>query len=312
MRVKRWKKRTSAFHQSRFYFSPSEWRFSGRTHWGFYMRCEHHVGLKCVRVLFAIVAAARLLQCTALAETPVTTATSAVPLSVSIRVDAASNKGELRPIWRYFGYDEPNFTYMKDGRKLLTELSQIGPGPVFIRTHHLLTSGDGIPTLKWGSTGVYSEDATGTAIYHWDILDRIFDTYHERNLKPFVEIGFMPEALSTHPEDYPHNPPANKMVSPGLGFSYPPKDYSKWGELCYQWARHCVERYGAAEVEQWRWEVWNEPNIFYWKGTPEEYQKLYDFAAQGVKRALPTARVGGPHTAGGPAASSCTISWFIV
>jgi xylan 1,4-beta-xylosidase len=60
-----------------------------------------------------------------------------------------------------------------------------------------------------------------------------------------------------------------------------------------------VERYGADEVAQWHWEVWNEPNIFYWKATPQEYFKLYDFAAQGVKRALPAARVGGPHTAGG-------------
>ncbi len=189
---------------------------------------------------------------------------------------------------------------MKDGRKLLTELSQLGGPPVFIRTHHLLTSGDGVPALKWGSTGIYAEDDKGAAVYNWAVVDRIFDTYHERNLKPFVELGFMPEALSTHPQDYPHHPPADKMVSPGLGFSYPPKDDLKWGELCFQWAKHCVERYGPAEVEQWRWEVWNEPNIFYWKATPEEYHKLYDFAVEGVRRALPTARVGGPHTAGGP------------
>ena len=59
-----------------------------------------------------------------------------------------------------------------------------------------------------------------------------------------------------------------------------------------------VERYGRAEVETWYWEVWNEPNIFYWRGTPEEYHKLYDYAVDAVKRALPTARVGGPHVAG--------------
>jgi len=218
---------------------------------------------------------------------------------VSIQIDAGTQKGPLRPVWRFFGYDEPNFTYMKDGRKLLAELSQIGSEPVFVRTHHLLTSGNGVPTLKWGSTDVYTEDSNGTAVYNWTIIDRIFDTYRELNLKPFVEIGFMPEALSIHPQDYPHNPPADKMVSPGLGFSYPPKDYSKWGELCFQWAKHCIERYGAPEVGQWRWEVWNEPNIFYWKATPEEYFKLYDFAVEGIKRALPAAHVGGPHTAGG-------------
>jgi xylan 1,4-beta-xylosidase len=68
--------------------------------------------------------------------------------------------------------------------------------------------------------------------------------------------------------------------------------------LVYQWAKHCVERYGTAEVEQWYWEVWNEANIGYWRGTPEEFRKLHDFAIAGVRRALPTARVGGPDSAG--------------
>ncbi len=265
------------------------------------MAWKHRCRLRSWQVL-VLVLASQARSWPATAETPTLQADSEArpPVPVSIRVDAAGTRGELRPIWRFFGYDEPNFTYMRDGRKLLSELSQLGAGPVFIRTHHLLTSGDGVPALKRGSTGAYTQDPNGAAVYNWATIDRIFDTYRERNLKPFVEIGFMPEALSTHPQDYPHNPPADKMVSPGLGFSYPPKDYLKWGELCFQWARHCVERYGAAEVEQWRWEIWNEPNIFYWKGTPDEYYELYDFAVQGVKRALPTARVGGPHTAGGP------------
>lgn len=224
---------------------------------------------------------------------------AAMAFPVTIRVDAAKSLGELKPIWGFFGYDEPNFTYAKNGRKLLSELSQLGPDPVYIRTHHLLTSGDGAPALKWGSTGAYSEDPNGNPVYSWTILDRIFDTWHDRHLRPFVEVGFMPEALSTHPQDYPHDPPPGKMVSPGLGFSYPPKDYNKWSELCFQWARHCLERYGANEVAQWRWEVWNEPNIFYWKGTPAEYFKLYDYTVNGIRRAIPTAKVGGPHAAGG-------------
>jgi len=63
--------------------------------------------------------------------------------------------------------------------------------------------------------------------------------------------------------------------------------------------KHCIQRYGKAEVATWYWEVWNEPNISYWKGTPQEYYKLYDFAVDGVRRALPQARVGGPEQAGG-------------
>ncbi len=108
----------------------------------------------------------------------------------------------------------------------------------------------------------------------------------------------MPEALTTHPQNYPHNPPVNNMAPVNGGQSYPPKDYAKWGELVYQWTKHCVERYGRGEVEKWYWEVWNEPNISYWHGSRADYFKLYDYAVDGVRRALPGARVGGPETAG--------------
>jgi xylan 1,4-beta-xylosidase len=82
---------------------------------------------------------------------------------VVLRVDATQAKGELRPIWRFFGADEPNYAYMKDGKKLLAELGALAPDKVFFRTHNLLTSGDGTPALKWGSTNAYSEDETGPA-----------------------------------------------------------------------------------------------------------------------------------------------------
>jgi xylan 1,4-beta-xylosidase len=109
----------------------------------------------------------------------------------------------------------------------------------------------------------------------------------------------MPKDLSTKPLPYQHSwTPTAKYDEIYTGWAYPPKDYAKWGELAYQWAKHCVERYGRAEVEQWYWEVWNEANIGYWRGTPEEFRKLHDFAIAGVRRALPTARVGGPDTAG--------------
>jgi xylan 1,4-beta-xylosidase len=218
---------------------------------------------------------------------------------VTIRVDASARLGPMTPMWAWFGYDEPNYTYMKDGKRLLSDLAALSPVPVFVRTHNLLTSGDGTPGLKWGSTNAYTEDAEGRPRYDWTIVDRIFDTYVERKMKPLVEIGFMPEALSTNPQPYRHD------WKPGLpygriytGWTYPPKDYAKWGALVHEWVTHAVKRYGRAEVESWWWEVWNEPDIQYWRGTPEEFHKLYDYAADGLKRALPTARIGGPHVTG--------------
>ena len=116
-------------------------------------------------------------------------------------------------------------------------------------------------------------------------------------MKPLVQIGFMPEALSSNPTPYKHDwKPGDPYFKIITGWAYPPKDYNKWRELVYQWVKHSVERYGQKEVESWYWEVWNEPNG-YWKGTKEEFFKLYDYAADGLKRALPTAKIGGANVA---------------
>jgi xylan 1,4-beta-xylosidase len=232
-----------------------------------------------------------LLLCAALAFD----ATLAAQQKVAIQVDASGPGEPFRPVWSYFGYDEPNFTYARHGELLLSELAQSSPAPVYIRMHNLLTSGDGTPALKWGSTNAYSEDAQGRPVYDWTILDRIFDTLLQAKVKPLVEIGFMPEALSTHPKPYRHDWPKGNLWT---GWAYPPRDYHKWAELVHRWVNHCMERYGKTEVLTWYWEVWNEPDIGYWQGTPEEYYQLYDYAVDAVKRALPGARVGGPDSTG--------------
>jgi xylan 1,4-beta-xylosidase len=217
------------------------------------------------------------------------------PQSVNIQVRVDQPRGTISPIWNYFGYDEPNYTYAPNGRKLLGELAALSPSPAYVRVHNLLTTGDGSASLKWGSTNVYTEDAAGKPVYSWSILDRIFDSFQAAGVKPLVEIGFMPEALSTHPEPYRHTFPQGPIFT---GWAYPPRDYQKWSEVVFRFVRHLRERYGDAEVQTWLWEVWNEPDIDYWKGTPQEYFKLYDFSVDAVLRALPEARIGGPDSTG--------------
>ena len=230
---------------------------------------------------------------------PAAKGSAAGAFAASLQVDATRSHGELKPIWHFFGADEPNYATMKNGRKLIGELGALAPKQVYFRAHNLLTTGDGTPALKWGSTGVYDQDDQGDPIYRWDILDGIFDTYLQRGVRPYVEIGFMPKALSASPEPYRHHwAPGTPYEAVFTGWAYPPKDYQRWGQLVYEWAHHCLERYGPAEVQSWYWEVWNEANIGYWKGSPEEFLKLHDYALEGVRRALPTARVGGADTAG--------------
>jgi xylan 1,4-beta-xylosidase len=231
---------------------------------------------------------------------PLYAATPAETARVSLTVDANKVQGPMTPIWAWFGYDEPNYTTAANGRKLLSDIAALSPVPVYVRAHNLMTSGDGSYALKWGSTNMYTEDAEGRPVYDWTIVDGIFDTYIQRGMKPLAQIGFMPEALSQRPQPYRHHwKPGTPYQQIMTGWATPPKDYDKWAELIYQWVRHSVERYGRREVESWYWEVWNEPDGFYLIApeTQREYFKMYDVAAAAVKRALPGARVGGPHTA---------------
>jgi len=218
---------------------------------------------------------------------------------VTIDIDARGNGAPLVPIWRFFGADEPNYATMKDGLPLLREIGLLRRDDVYFRAHNLLTSGEGTPALKWGSTNAYTE-AGGEPHYDWRIVDAIVDAYRANGVRPYIELGFMPEALSTAPAGTPyrHNWRPGSGSLDG-GWAWPPRDYQRWSDLCFELTKHFVERYGAAEVDRWWFETWNEANLgVYWKGTPEEFYRLHDFAIAGVRRALPSARVGGPDTAG--------------
>ncbi|MBJ6121546.1 beta-xylosidase [Sphingomonas sp. BT553] len=222
--------------------------------------------------------------------------------SVTITVDASRSTGALPPIWRFFGADEPNYATMKDGRKLIADLGALRPGSIYFRAHNLLNTGDGTPAFKWGSTNIYTEDRNGKPIYDFTVVDRIIDTYLARGVRPYLQLGFMPQALSSAPAGtaYQHGwRPGFAYELIGGSWNAPPRDYGKWAELVYRWTRHNVDRYGADEVRHWYFEVWNEPNgPSYWTGTPEEFQRLHDTAIDAVRRALPDARVGGPDVAG--------------
>ncbi len=214
---------------------------------------------------------------------------------VIINVDLAKPQGAYKPIYSWFGYDESNYSTMKNGRQLLTELHDLSPVPVYIRAHHLLTSGDGVPELKWSSSNVFTLDANGKPVYDFTITDQTFDAFQKAGVRPMVEFGFMPKDLTAGKEPYQVHYPGRTTSGAS---NAPPKDYALWGELVRRYTEHLVQRYGKEATSTWYWEVWNEPDIDYWHGTPEEYYKLYDFAVAAVKQVLPNAIVGGPASTG--------------
>jgi xylan 1,4-beta-xylosidase len=225
---------------------------------------------------------------------------------VSIRVDLTKTVGSYTPIYSWFGYDEANYTSMRNGAALLGELHDLSPVPVYVRFHHLLTSGNGVPELKWSSTNVYSEDASGNPVYDFKILDDLFDALKAAGVRPMVELGFMPKDLAAEIEGRhePYQVHYPKSTVSGAS-NNPPKDYRKWRELVRAVTSHLVARYGTETVLGWYFEVWNEPDIDYWHSTLQDYWKLYDYAVAGVRAALPGAKVGGPASTGpgGPKAA---------
>jgi xylan 1,4-beta-xylosidase len=217
-----------------------------------------------------------------------------VSMPVSVQVHAAQPIGPYTPIWNFFGADEPNYLYAPNGKKLLSELARLSPVPVYYRPHNLLTTGNGEGSLKWGSTNVYAELPDGSPVYDFTITDRIYDALTAAHVRPLVEIGFMPQALSTHPEPYRHTFPKGDIYT---GWTYPPKDEAKWSKLIAAYASHLRQRYGD-QTATWLWELWNEPDIGYWHGTPAEYDRLYDLTAAAIRSVLPQARIGGPEATG--------------
>jgi xylan 1,4-beta-xylosidase len=220
-------------------------------------------------------------------------AAAQTPATVDVSVDATAAGAPLERIWPFHGYDEINYTTTPEGEALLGAIAAAHSAPVHLRSHFLLNTGDGTPAMKWGSTNVYTEDAAGNPVYSWTLTDGIMDTLTGVGAFPFVEIGFMPEALSTHPTPYQNS----STTALDGGCFYPPTDYTKWADLIRTWAMHANTRYPNVAAS-WLWELWNEPDFDYWQGTFAEYAKLYDYTESALHGVLPDAALGGPAVAG--------------
>lgn len=142
--------------------------------------------------------------------------------------------------------------------------------------------------------GLLSDDV-GTLICHQEKFlysffnaDQIFDFLLSIGMKPFVELSFMPRALAS----------GDKTVFNYRANVTPPRDYKQWATFISRLISHWIERYGAQEVREWYFEVWNEPNLKeFWAGTRDDYFKFYHYTVEAIKEVDPALRVGGPATA---------------
>lgn len=134
-------------------------------------------------------------------------------------------------------------------------------------------------------------------VYSFFNADQICDFLLSIGMRPFMELSFMPLALSS----------GEQTVFKYKGNVTPPKNYKEWEKLIYKFVDHFVERYGVAEVSSWFFEIWNEPNLSaFWTGNQEEYFRLYKYSAKSIKKVDQSLKVGGPATS-----HNCWIEDFL-
>ena len=241
---------------------------------------------------------------------------------VTIRVDTAARKGPMYPFWAWFGHDEPNYTYTPNGMKLLSALQDAQPRA---RVHARAQPADVGRRQARAQVGLdqrlhrgrqraipstTGRSSIGSSTPTWT-----------RGMKPFVQLGFMPEALSSAPAGMP----VPALLEAGRSVQRHLHRLDLRAEGLQEVGRALLSGDAAPrrevrpqEVESWWFELWNEPDIGYWSGSVgpsggrgdplaaqkaqtrrDEFNKLYDFTVEGVRRALPTARIGGPEVTGG-------------
>ena len=203
-----------------------------------------------------------------------------VPPTREVTLEAGATSRPFPHYWEeMFGSGRATLSLRDSYRRDLRAV-HAATGLRYVRFHAILDD----------DVGVYSEDDQGRPVYNWSYVDQIYDGLLENGVRPFVELSFMPSklAVSQQPHAFWYRP-----------LPSPPISYQRWEDLMYRFTSHLVERYGAAEVEQWYFEVWNEPNIDFWSGEPKQatYFELYDHAAKAIQRVDARLRVGGPATA---------------
>jgi hypothetical protein len=129
--------------------------------------------------------------------------------------------------------------------------------------------------------GIYK--AAGS--YNFTNLDTYLTAITSAGMRPLMELDFMPTALGSDSS----NPTRS-----------PPKDYTAWKNFITAVAQHCVDKYGASDVANWYWEVWNEPDYSgFWVGTDmNAYYTLYDNTVAALTSVIPNILVGGPASTG--------------
>jgi xylan 1,4-beta-xylosidase len=208
-------------------------------------------------------------------------AAAPAPQTVQVKVDAGAAGTPFPHFWeQMFGSGRAVLSLRDDYRKDLDAVHQ-ATGFTYVRFHGIFDR----------DVGLVQRGQDGKISYNFSYIDQIYDGLLAHGVKPFIELGFMPPDLSSDPSKL-----HSFWYHPNVA---PPKSYAEWDAMIRAFAKHLIDRYGIDEVASWYFEVWNEPNIDFWKGEPKQstYFTLYDHTARALKSVSGRLRVGGPATA---------------
>jgi xylan 1,4-beta-xylosidase len=229
------------------------------------------------------------------ASLPAQTSTS--PANKIIQVDVHAQTTPFPHFWEQtFGSGRAILALRDSYRKDLHSVKQI-TGFQTVRFHGIFDDEVGLydpdrkPVQFAQMKNAAAAPSDNAGIYNFSYVDQIYDGLLEQGVQPFVELSFMPKKLASDPDSiHPF------WYHPNVT---PPRDYAEWDAMITAFVQHLVDRYGLHEVSHWDFEVWNEPNIDFWRGKPAQasYFELYDHTALAIKKVSQRLRVGGPSTA---------------
>ena len=215
------------------------------------------------------------------AANPTTEEATAAAPETELRRITVDLKGPTRPLDHFFDLSvgsDYSGTLIRPANmaQLKTAVDELGFR--YVRFHDIFNDKLGTVRVK-----------DGKIVYDWTQIDALIDGLLQRKIRPFVELGFTPDALKT----------SNQTIFYWKGNTSQPK-HEEWKALVDAFARHVEARYGRGEVRKWFFEVWNEPNLagFFETGDQKAYFNLYELTARTIKAVDPQLRVGGPATAG--------------
>jgi xylan 1,4-beta-xylosidase len=211
----------------------------------------------------------------------------------SITIDAHAATTPFPHFWeKTFGSGRAVLALRDDYRKDLTTVHAVTDFQS-VRFHGIFNDDVGLydPDRQTKNPGLAAEKVISDTVYNFSYIDHIYDGLLARNVRPFVELSFMPKKMSSDP-----NALHPFWYHPNVA---PPKNYTDWDAMITAFAKHLIDRYGAEEVTTWYFEVWNEPNLDFWGGRPNQptYFELYDHTVRALKAVNPKLIVGGPSTA---------------